>query len=498
MSDSTIDPRPGKGTVFVRTEICKGCSFCIDFCPTDCLTFSKEFNPKGYHFPILSAPDACTGCDLCGLYCPDFAIYGERWKDIDQRKTKGTSEPAPQAPTPKAPTAKTGAQEPVPGDPKGVLTGLHFIDGDHAACEGAIAAGCRFAAGYPITPSTEIVERFASRIPMVGGVFIQMEDELASSIAVQGAAWGGKKTLSVTSGPGFSLMMEHIGLAVMTETPGVWVDVQRGGPSTGLPTLPAQSDMMQARWGSHGDYEIIAVSPNSPQECFDLMIKAFNLAELYRSPVMFMMDEVVGHMVERVEIPSADKLEVVPRKFTNKPKGEFRLYATTSEDLVPEMTKAGEGYRIHVTGLTHDERGYPAMNSATQDKLVKRLISKIRDNADKLVDIQEDFMDDAEIVVVSYGITSRIAKSAVEEARHRGIKVGHLRLRIVWPFPAARFRELCARTKVFIMPELNMGQMVIELERAVAGKAGVISIPHAGGSVHEPEAILKKIIEAAQ
>jgi 2-oxoglutarate ferredoxin oxidoreductase subunit alpha len=324
-----------------------------------------------------------------------------------------------------------------------------------------------------------------------------MEDELASSIAVQGAAWGGKKTLSVTSGPGFSLMMEHIGLAVITETPGVWVDVQRGGPSTGLPTLPGQADMMQARWGSHGDYEIIALVPNSPQECFDLMIKAFNLSEIYRCPVLFMMDEVVGHMVERVEIPPADKLEVVPRKLTTKPKGEYLPFATTSEDLVPEMTKAGEGYRIHVTGLTHDERGYPAMHAAAQDKLVRRLMRKIRDHAEDLVDVKEDCLDDAEIVVVSYGITSRIAKSAVDEARQRGLPVGHLRLRIVWPFPTTRIRELCPRAKVFIMPELNMGQMVLELERAVGDQAKVVSLPHAGGSVHEPEAILKTIIEAA-
>jgi 2-oxoglutarate ferredoxin oxidoreductase subunit alpha len=495
MSDLPSDQRPGKGTVFVRTEICKGCSFCIDFCPTDCLTFSKEFNAKGYHFPNLSAPEACTGCDLCGLYCPDFAIYGERWKDIDARKARGKPQPVPSPAAP--PAEKSGQQGAVPPDAKGVLTGLHFIDGDHAACEGALAAGCRFAAGYPITPSTEIVERFAARIPMVGGVFIQMEDELASSIAVQGAAWGGKKTLSVTSGPGFSLMMEHIGLAVITETPGVWVDVQRGGPSTGLPTLPGQADMMQARWGSHGDYEIIALVPNSPQECFDLMIKAFNLSEIYRCPVMFMMDEVVGHMVERVEIPPADKLEVVPRKLTTKPKGEYLPFATTSEDLVPEMTKAGEGYRIHVTGLTHDERGYPAMNAAAQDKLVRRLMRKIRDHAEDLVDVKEDYLDDAEIVVVSYGITSRIAKSAVDAARQRGLPVGHLRLRIVWPFPATRIRALCPRAKVFIMPELNMGQMVLELERAVGGQAKVVSLPHAGGSVHEPEAILKTIIEAA-
>ena len=197
-------------------------------------------------------------------------------------------------------------------DPAGVLTGAHFIDGDHAACEGAIAAGCRFVAGYPITPSTEIVERFASRIPLIGGLFIQMEDELASSIAIQGAAWAGKKVMTVTSGPGLSLMMEHIGYAIITETPCVIVDVQRGGPSTGLPTLPAQADMMQVKWGSHGDYETIALTPNSPQECFDLMIKAFNLAEQFRVPVFFMMDEVVGHMTERVVIPTADQIEVVP------------------------------------------------------------------------------------------------------------------------------------------------------------------------------------------
>ena len=494
MSDPNTNPRPGKGTVFVRSEICKGCSFCIDFCPTDCLSFSKEFNGKGYHFPVLSAPDACTGCDLCGLYCPDFAIYGERWKDIDARKPQAPIAPPPPA-TPKPAPPRT--QQMVPTDPRGVLTGLHFMDGDHAACEGALAAGCRFVAGYPITPSTEVVERFAARIPMVGGVFIQMEDELASSIAVQGAVWGGRKTLSVTSGPGFSLMMEHIGLAAITETPGVWVDVQRGGPSTGLPTLPGQADMMQARFGSHGDYEIIAVVPNSPQECFDLMIKAFNLSETYRCPVMFMMDEVVGHMVERVEIPPADRISVVPRKFTSKPKGEYLPFATTAEDLVPEMTKAGDGYRIHVTGLTHDERGYPAMNAAAQDKLVRRLLRKIRNNAEKLVDVQEDFLDDAEIVVVSYGITSRIAKSAVEDARARGIKAGHMRLRIVWPFPVERIRQLCQRTKAFLMPELNMGQVVLELERVVAGKAKVVGIPHAGGSVHAPEAILSTIIEAA-
>lgn len=381
-------------------------------------------------------------------------------------------------------------------DPKGVLQGLHFIDGDHAACEGAIAAGCRFAAGYPITPSTEVVERFAARIPLVGGVFIQMEDELASSIAILGAAWAGQKVMTVTSGPGLSLMMEHIGYAAMTETPCVFVDVQRGGPSTGLPTLPAQGDMMQVRWGSHGDYQIIALSPNSPQECFDLMVKAFNLAELYRTPVFFMMDEVVGHMTERVAIPKPEEIEVVPRRFTTRLPGEYRAYETGA-DLVPEMVKAGDGYKVHITGLTHDERGYPAMNSQAQDRLVRRLVDKIRKNAHKIVDVRSEHLEDAEVVVLSYGITSRIASAAVEEARRDGLKVGHLRLVILWPFPEELVRKVAKRAKAFVVPEMNLGQMVREVERVVAGEAEVVSVPNAGGTVHQVEDILVKILEVA-
>jgi 2-oxoglutarate/2-oxoacid ferredoxin oxidoreductase subunit alpha len=382
-------------------------------------------------------------------------------------------------------------------DPKGVLTGNHFIDGDHAACEGALAAGCRFVAGYPITPSTEVVERFASRIPLIGGVFIQMEDEIASSIAILGAAWGGKKVMTVTSGPGLSLMMEHIGYAAITETPCVIVDVQRGGPSTGLPTLPAQADMMQVKWGSHGDYEPIALSPNSPQECFDLMVKAFNLAELFRVPVFFMMDEVVGHMTERVVIPDASTIEVVERRWTSKPPGEYKAYQPNG-DMIPEMVKAGDGYRIHITGLTHDERGYPAMNPVAQKKMLGRLLGKIRDRREELVDVRTEHLDDADIVVVSFGITSRVAGPAIEEARRRGAKVGHLRLIITWPFPVSLIQKLAARVKAFVVPELNMGQMVLEVERAAAGRARVISVPHAGGTVHETQEILEKILEVAQ
>ncbi len=382
-------------------------------------------------------------------------------------------------------------------DPRGVLTGEHFIDGDHACCEGALAAGARFAAGYPITPSTEIVERFASRVPTVGGTFIQMEDELAASITLQGAVWGGAKAFTVTSGPGFSLMMEHIGYAAMTETPCVFVDVQRGGPSTGLPTMPAQADMMQARWGSHGDYSIIALSPNSPQECFDLTIKAFNFAEEFRVPVMFMMDEVVGHMTEKVVIPPADQIDVLPRKHTRKSVEEYLPYGTNG-DMVPEMAHAGEGYKFHVTGLTHDERGYPNMTPVTQDKLVRRLQNKIRTAAERIALFEEENVDDADVIVVSYGITSRVAQRAIDTARQRGLRVGKLRLITIWPFPEQKIRDLSARAKAFVVPELNLGQVALEVERCANGRAKTYCVTHAGGGVHNPQDILKVIVEASR
>jgi 2-oxoglutarate/2-oxoacid ferredoxin oxidoreductase subunit alpha len=373
-------------------------------------------------------------------------------------------------------------------DKSAILTGAHFIDGDHACCEGAITAGCRFVAGYPITPSTEVVERIAERFPFVGGVFIQMEDELASSIAIQGAVWAGKKAMTVTSGPGFSLMMEHIGYAAMTETPCVFVNVQRAGPSTGLPTMPAQGDMMQARWGSHGDYGIIALCPNSPQECFDLTIRAFNLAEQFRVPVFLMMDECVGHMIERVIIPPAHEIQIFKRRYYHGLKNECKLFQP-DKDLVPPMVKAGEGYQIHVTGLTHDENGYPDMTVGTQAKLVTRLVNKLQVNADKILDYQEDDVDGADCIVVTYGITSRTAIPAIDQARKEGIKVGHIRLITAWPFPGKRIQELASKVKAFVVPELNLGQMVHEVERFAAGKANVVHVPHAGGTVHNPKEI---------
>jgi len=382
-------------------------------------------------------------------------------------------------------------------DPKGVLTGVHFLDGDHACCEGTLAAGARFSAGYPITPSTEVVERFAWRIPTVGGIFIQMEDELAASIAIQGAVWGGAKAFTVTSGPGFSLMMEHIGYAAMTETPCVFVNVQRGGPSTGLPTLPAQADMMQAKWGSHGDYGIIALCPNSPQECFDLTIKAFNLAEEFRVPVMMMLDECVGHMTEKVVIPDAEQIEITPRRFTRQAAENFRLYEPQA-DRVPDMVKAGDGFRFHVTGLTHDERGYPSMNVETQDRMIRRMQDKLAPLANGRALCETENLDDAEVVVVSYGITSRVAQRALVLARQKGIRAGKFRIISAWPFPAQRIAELAGRVKAFVVPELNLGQMVHEVERAVAGRARVIPVTHAGGTVHRPETILQAIEEAVR
>jgi 2-oxoglutarate ferredoxin oxidoreductase subunit alpha len=355
-----------------------------------------------------------------------------------------------------------------------------------------MAAGCRFVAGYPITPSTEVVERIARRFPMMGGTFIQMEDELASMAAVVGASWTGTKSMTVTSGPGFSLMMENIGLGAMMETPCVVVDVQRGGPSTGLPTMVGQADMLQARWGSHGDYELIALCPQSPQEAFDLTIDAFNLSEIYRVPVLLMMDECVGHMTEKVVIPPAEKIDVFPRRMTTAAPEDFRPYEPEA-DLVPPMVHAGMGYNFHVTGLTHDERGYPSMTPETQDRLVRRLQTKL----DAVPHLHEaDGLDGADAVVISYGITSRVAQRAIDLARDKGLKVGKFRLITAWPFPDAEIKALAAKVKAFVVAELNLGQMSREVERAAAGVVRTVPVLHAGGSVHRPEQILKAIEEA--
>jgi 2-oxoglutarate ferredoxin oxidoreductase subunit alpha len=375
-----------------------------------------------------------------------------------------------------------------------VLCGEFFINGDTACAEGAVSAGCRFFAGYPITPATEVAERMSERLPQVGGVFIQMEDEIASMNAVLGASWAGVKAMTATSGPGFSLMMENIGLGVMLETPCVVANVQRAGPSTGLPTLVAQGDMMQARWGSHGHYEIIALVPDSPQEMYDLTILAFNLAEQYRVPVLLMADEAVGHMSEKVVISEINSKQLIHRPRPKVAPEKYLPY-DSRKGLVPPMAVAGEGYRFHVTGLTHDDRGYPVMTAEAQDKLIRRLVDKIRLNVKDITKYEEINIEDAEVVVVSYGITARIARYAVQKAREEGIKAGLLRLITVWPFADYRIKELTSTVKAFIVPEINYGQIVREVERCVAGKACVRLVPHMGGAVPLPETILDAIRE---
>ena len=380
---------------------------------------------------------------------------------------------------------------------KEVLTGIHFINGDQACCEGALAAGCRFFAGYPITPATEIAESMSKRLPQLGGIFIQMEDEIASMAAILGASWGGIKSMTSTSGPGFSLMMENIGLGICTETPCVVCNVQRGGPSTGLPTLVAQGDMMQARWGSHGHYEIIALSPSSPQEMFDFTIRAFNLSEQYRLPVIILADEVIGHMNERVIIPREDEIEIINRRKPTVSREEYLAYKPDADGVAP-MANCGDGYRIHVTGLTHDERGYPAMDAKGQEEMVSRLVNKIRNNRQKIIKTKNMFIDDAEVVVVSYGISARSSMQAVRDARNDGIKAGLIKLETVWPFPEDLIRSLTPKVKAFIMPEINGGQMILELERCACGACPVTLVSNYGGAIINPSLILGAIHKAVK
>jgi len=377
-----------------------------------------------------------------------------------------------------------------------VLTGKHFIHGDEACAEGAIAAGCRFFGGYPITPSTEIAEHLALRLPQVGGIFIQMEDELGSMAAILGASAAGVRSMTATSGPGLSLMMENLGLGIMLEIPCVVVDVQRGSPSTGLPTMPGQSDVMQARWGTHGDYEIVAYAPWSPQEMFDLTIRSFNVADRYRIPVLLMSDEVVGHMVERVVIPPADQIELWERKRPKSPpNGRFDPFLAEDADLVPPMVHAGEGYRIHYTGLTHNERGYPEMTAETHHRLVTRLVQKIRRNIDQITLIEGYYLDNARILVISYGCTARSARRAVREARNKGIPAGMLRLISLWPFPEEQVKTLAKDMDAVIVAEMNLGQVSREVERQL--RRAVSGVYHAGGAMIPPEPILNAIQEAA-
>lgn len=366
------------------------------------------------------------------------------------------------------------------------MSKAQLIQGNEACALGALAAGVRFFGGYPITPSTEIAEKMAKDLPAVGGTFIQMEDEIAGMAVVLGAALAGKKVLTATSGPGFSLKQELIGYGVLAEVPAVIVNVQRVGPSTGQPTAPSQGDVMQARWGTHGDHPMIAMSPWTVHEAFTVTVKAVNYAERFRTPVIVLLDEVVGHMRERVELPTEDEIEVYPRRKPSCTREQGYQPYRPMEDLVPNPADFGTRNRIHVTGLVHDETGFPSGNAKLTEEVTNRLHQKIMQVQDEITHYDSFFMDDAEIAVVAYGGTARTAYAAVEAARQKGVKVGMVRLMTIWPFADKIIREVGANVKAILVPEMNYGQLVHEVERAVAGQAQVVSLPKYNTEIFTP------------
>jgi 2-oxoglutarate ferredoxin oxidoreductase subunit alpha len=380
---------------------------------------------------------------------------------------------------------------------------VQFIHGDMACVYGALLAGCNFFAGYPITPATEVAEGMSELLPKLGGRYIQMEDEIASMGAIIGASWTGAKAMTSTSGPGFSLMQENIGYAVMSEAPCVVVNVQRSGPSTGQPTLPAQGDMMQARWGTHGDHEIIMLYPYSVQEALEMTITAFNLAEKYRTPVLLFIDAELGHMQEKVVIPEDDEFEVCYRQTVTVSKEDYQAFRPGSsahpDSLVPEFAPFGSGYRTYVTGLTHNEVGLPRTNSPEiHDRMIRRLCEKILANRADMTFFKESDADDCAVAIVSYGITARACEDAVAEARERGLKVGMLRLITIWPFPEELIQQWAEKVQLMMVPEMNLGQMIHPIREAVAGQCRVVPLNKIGGEVHTPGEILAGIVQAME
>jgi len=370
-----------------------------------------------------------------------------------------------------------------------------LLQGNEAIVEGALKAGCRFFAGYPITPATEISELLSVRLPQVDGTFIQMEDEIASLGAVIGASLAGVKAMTATSGPGFSLMQENIGFAIMAEVPCVIVNVMRGGPSTGLPTFPSQGDVMQARWGTHGDHPIIVLSASTVRECFEMTIRSFNLSERFRNPVILLIDEVVAHMREKVVIPDQDEIEIFNRVKPKVPPEWYIPYEDTPSG-VPPMANFGEGYRYHVTGLTHDVRGFPTSRPDEIGPFITRLHRKISQNFSEIWMAEYFQTEDAEITIVAYGCVARSAKRAVIEAREKGIKAGLLKLLTIWPFFRPAIEKVLQVSKVLIVPEMNMGQISREVKRVNRGIGKVYTLNKVDGTIITPDEILKRIVEA--
>jgi 2-oxoglutarate ferredoxin oxidoreductase subunit alpha len=370
-----------------------------------------------------------------------------------------------------------------------------MMQGNDACAEGAIWAGCRFFAGYPITPSSEVAEYLCRKLPRVGGKFIQMEDEIAAMGAVIGASLAGVKSLTATSGPGFSLKQENLGHAVMAEVPCVVVDIQRGGPSTGTPTLPAQMDMQQARWGSHGDHGVIALTGSSAQEMFEQTIHAFNLAETYMTPVLLMFDEIVGHMTERMVLPDKNEVTIVNRKQPTVPPERYVPYEET-EDGIPVLAYFGKGYRYNVTGLCHDETGFPTNDPKKIEANVMRLTEKIERHRKEIIRWKSFMMDDAEVVVFAYGGVARSARRAVKECREAGIRAGLFEPTTIWPFPSEAILEVAGAIKAFVVAEMNLGQMAREVELAAKCKAEILRVNRVDGDPITPKQIVDRVKEA--
>lgn len=367
-----------------------------------------------------------------------------------------------------------------------------LIQGNEACVEGALAAGMRFYAGYPITPSTEIAEISAQKLPLLDGKFIQMEDEIASVAAIIGASLTGLKSMTATSGPGFSLMQENIGYAAIAEIPCVIVNVQRGGPSTGMPTSPAQGDVMQAKWGTHGDHPAVALTPNSVQETYEYTIKAFNIAEKYRTPVFMLMDETIGHMREKLKFMDPSEIEIIDRKKPTCTPEEYKAYKP-DEDMVPKMASFGEGYRYHVTGLSHGEDGFPTNNNEISSNLINRIVDKIEKNIDDMSYYEEYKMDDAEIAIVAYGGVSRSAKSAVDEMRNNGVKVGLFRPITIWPLLEKQIKSVSERVDKIYVAEMNLGQYSLEVERVACRSCKISKINKVNGELITPQEIIDAV-----
>jgi len=374
---------------------------------------------------------------------------------------------------------------------------VRLMQGNEACVEGALAAGLKFFAGYPITPSSEIAELLAWRLPQIGGKFIQMEDEIASMAAIIGASLAGSKAMTATSGPGFSLMQENIGFAIMAEIPCVVVNVQRMGPSTGSPTKPAQGDVMQARWGTHGDHPVIALAPSSVKETYQLTIEAFNLAEEYRTCIFIILDELVAHLREGVEIPPSDKIKIINRTKPKVPPEEYNPYEASPAG-VPQMANFGEGYRYHVTGLIHDKTGFPTEDPKEIEFLVTRLTNKIIHNVGDIVHWEEKFMEDAIFAVFAYGATARSALHAVKMARQEGIKVGFIRPITLWPFPTKMIDRAVQSVNRIIVAEMNLGQMYHEVKKVSQGRAEVEILSRVDGELFTPQEILYRIKETSR